>query len=305
MDKNLLTNNLIARWLDGRLNDAEKKQLDKTGELDALKIVLDDIDTWKVKKFDTNAGLAALHKRKKEVSTPTPTKSLYNSWFAIAASILIFITGGYLSFDYFTEQPIVIKTVIAENKTIELPRGSFIKLDALSNISYQKEKWEDNRTVYLSGQAFFDVTKGSSFKVNTPSGSITVLGTQFNVNATPEIFKVHCYEGKVTVVYNEQQKTLTKGQSVTLERNRLVSNSHTTKGPEWIDGYSKYNKEILSEIISDLEKYYTIQIELPKKYDRLQFTGTITHKDLNIALQTLFTSMEIIYTLDKNKVTIE
>jgi len=301
--------NLIARWLDNRLNEDEKKELDASGELDALKAVLDDIDTWKVKEFDTEAGLKDLEKRKKLVISPArnlPKKPSINRWLSIAASVLILITGGYFSWNYFSNQPTIISTAIAENKTIELPSGSVVKIDASSEVSYSKKDWDKNRTIQLSGQAFFDVTKGSSFTVITPSGQIDVLGTQFNVKATDGEFEVKCYEGKVNVTYKKDEKILIKGQNVFAKESQLISGTHNSKNPEWMDGFSKYNSVKLLDVITDLEKYYETNITLPKKYENLQFTGVITHEDLNIALQTLFTSMEIQYILNEdNTVTVK
>ncbi|WP_108804225.1 FecR family protein [Aquimarina sp. Aq107] len=303
MENKFTKDNLIARWLDNRLNKDEKEELDASGELDELKVVLDDIDTWQVKKFDTEAGLEDLKKRKKFViSSPPPKQNKTSKWLSIAASIAILIMGGYFSWNYLSNQTITIDTLIAESKTIKLPGGSQITMDAMSTISYNEKDWTNNRTVYLKGQAFFDVVKGSSFTVITKVGSIKVLGTQFNVNATNKIFEVKCYEGKVNVTYNKEQKILIKGESISAKENKLSSNSHTTKKPEWIDGYSKYNQVVLSEIVVDLEKYYQTKIELPKKYENLQFTGTITHKDLKTALETLFSSMEIEYSIDDNNV---
>ncbi|SEK48506.1 FecR family protein [Aquimarina amphilecti] len=305
MENKFTKNNLIARWLDNRLDKDEKEKLDASGELDELKVVLDDIDTWKVKKFDTNAGLEDLNKRKKFIISPTPKKERnISKWLSIAASVAILITGGYFSWNYFSNQTTTINTLIAETKTIELPGGSQITMDALSTISYNEKDWLNDRTIYLTGQAFFDVTKGNSFSVITESGSINVLGTQFNVNSTNNKFEVKCYEGKVNVTYNTDEKILTKGESVSAKENRLFSTSHTTITPEWINGYSKYNQVVLSEIVIDLEKYYTTKIMLPKKYKNLQFTGTLTHKNLKTALQTLFSSMEIEYSIDSNNVVI-
>lgn len=305
MENKFTKDNLIARWLDNRLNKDEKEELDTSGELDELKVVLNDIDTWKVKKFDTEAGLEDLKKRKKLVISPTPVKeNKISKWLSIAASIVILITGGYFSWNYLSNQTTTINTLVAESKTIELPGGSQITMDALSTVSYNEKNWTEDRTVYLTGQAFFDVVKGSSFTVITKVGNIQVLGTQFNVNATNEIFEVKCYEGKVSVTYNKDQKILLKGESVSAKENRLLSNSHTTKKPEWINGFSKYNQVALSKIIVDLEKYYQTKIELPEKYENLQFTGTLTHKDLKTALETLFSSMEIEYSIDDNNVVI-
>ncbi len=305
MNKNLLKDNLIARWLDNRLQKDEKEKLEKSGELDELKIVLDDIDTWKVKEFDVDTGLADLNRRKKLVITPAPPKdNNIKRWLNIAASILLFATTSYFSWNYFSNQNTVIKTGIAESKTIELPIGSSIKLDALSSITYKEKDWKNNRTIHLTGQAFFDVTKGNSFKVITKVGTIHVLGTQFNVNVTNQKFEVICYEGKVNVIYNTDEEILTKGQSVQAKENNLISNIHTTNVPEWVNGFSKYNKAILLDIVTDLQKYYNTKIELPQQYQNLQFTGTITHKNLNTALQTLFTSMEIKYSIDDNNTVI-
>ena len=70
MSKHLEDKNLIARWMDDRLSNEEKEQLKKSGELDALKAVIDDIDTWKVKPFDVDAGLARPSVQARRVAAP-------------------------------------------------------------------------------------------------------------------------------------------------------------------------------------------------------------------------------------------
>ena len=305
MKNKLLKDNLIAKWLDNRLNDHEKKQLEKSGELDDLKIVLEDIDTWKVKEFNLDKGLQDLKKRKRFVissKTTSKRQKKVTTWLSIAASLLILITGAYVSRNFLFNESIIFNTQIAENKTIQLPGGSIVKLDALSSISYKEKDWKNNRTVLLSGQAFFDVRKGNSFKVVTNAGTINVLGTQFNVNTHNNSFEVKCYEGKVKVKvnYNNDEEILTKGKSVIAKESVLIKEKHLATFPSWINGYSKYNKVNLSKITKDLKKYYKVQILLPEKYKDLKFTGILTHKDMEKALQTLFTSMEIKYNIDKN-----
>ena len=306
MNKKLLKDNLIAKWLDNSLSEEQRKELESSRELDELKIVLDEIDTWKVKKFDTENGLAKLKERKKLVIAPTPPKKakITNRWLQIAASLLILVSAGYFSWDLFFIQTITIKTQIAENKTIELPSGSTIKLDAASEISYKEKNWNNDRTIHLKGQAFFDVTKGSSFKVITDRGNINVLGTQFNVNTSNTVFEVICYEGKVKVAYQNDELILTKGESAVVQQNELQETTHINTAPDWTNGYSKYNKTSLPEVISDLKKYYTIKIQLPKKYEHLEFSGTLTHKNLDTALQTLFVTMEIKYVIGEDNTVI-
>lgn len=307
MENKFLKDNAIAKWLDNRLNDDDKNKLEASGELDDLKIVLDEIDTWQVQKFDVEAGLAALKEKNKTTLTPTgPKSSTARRWLSIAASIVILISVGFFSWNYLSPKTTTIETLVAESKTIQLPCESEVNLDALSSISYNKKNWENNRTINLSGQAFFNITKGNTFKVITKNGTIDVLGTQFNVHITETKFEVYCYEGKVQVTKGSQTEILTKGQAVLTKNNELIRSNHNENAPGWKLGFSKYNHATLKTIVADLQKYYSTEIILPKKYENLQFTGKITHSDLDTALQTLFTSMEINYKLDaNNKVTLE
>nr|WP_252732451.1 FecR family protein [Cellulophaga baltica] len=223
---------------------------------------------------------------------------MVTNWLSIAAGIVIFISVAFFAVNYFLNTDTVIETTIAENKNVTLPDGSIIKLDALSSISYQEKDWNANRNIALTGQAFFVVTKGNTFKVTTATGSIEVLGTQFNVNATNNTFEVKCFEGKVKVSYSKDSEILSKGQAAVATQNTLLKSIINTNKPNWMNGFSKYNKSKLMVVINDLQKYYNTTITLPKKYHNLEFTGTITHKNLNKALQTLSTSMEIEYIVD-------
>ncbi len=298
MDKHLKHKNLISRWLDGRLTDKEKKQLDKTGELNALKIVLDDIDTWKVKEFDLEQGLTNLNERKRLIigQSKQPKNRI---WMRIAATIIILMTT-YFSWDYLNNAEIIIATNIAETKDIILPDSSLVKLDAVSTITYRQKRWSKRREMHLAGQAFFDVTSGSTFKVNTSQGLITVIGTQFNVQVDQEHFLVNCFEGKVKVTYDTQEEILEIGDALALENGKLIRSEHTNKVPVWTQGVSKYNQARLRDVVTDLKKYYKIKIQLPDKYANLKFTGAMTHTNLEQALNSIFIPMEIDYILLKS-----
>ena len=57
MDEHLQNNNLLSKWLSGELTDEEKQELEKEGSLDELKVVVDDLNTWSLPKFDVDSGL--------------------------------------------------------------------------------------------------------------------------------------------------------------------------------------------------------------------------------------------------------
>lgn len=299
--KRRIKENILARWLDGRLNEQEASELNKDTALNELQVVIDEIDTWKTPEFDVEAGLEQLNKQKSTVKHLKKPKRFPR--IAIAASIIVFLSS-YLFWNYFSNQNTIIQTTIAEHKTINLPKGSVVKLDAVSSLSYKTKNWESNRTLSLEGQAFFDVTKGTTFKVTTPHGTVTVLGTQFNVKVVDSIFVVQCYEGSVKVKSSKQEEILIKGQTVNLQQGKLLRYVHTDLKPEWLLGYSKYDHALLSGVVLDLQKYYKVDVQLPKQYKNLEFTGLITHKNLKEALYVLFTSMELEYEVTDNNLII-
>jgi transmembrane sensor len=71
---------------------------------------------------------------------------------------------------------------------ITLPDSTTVWLNAGSKLRYPSNFSENNREVYLEGEAFFDVTKNEKniFKVNAGDILINVYGTQFNVKAYSE-----------------------------------------------------------------------------------------------------------------------
>ena len=75
-------------------------------------------------------------------------------------------------------------TVPAGSKSqIVLPDGTAVWLNSGSKLSYTEDFGKNNRTVYLDGEGFFDVTKNKkiAFEVYAGETRIRVLGTQFNM----------------------------------------------------------------------------------------------------------------------------
>lgn len=71
---------------------------------------------------------------------------------------------------------------------IQLPDGSRVRLGKHSRLKYPQAFSDSKREVYLTGQAFFDVTKNpkSPFLVYANSLVTKVLGTSFEINADPD-----------------------------------------------------------------------------------------------------------------------
>ncbi len=118
--------------------------------------------------------------------------------------------------------------VIAEKTAVELPDLSQVKLNAQSRLTFNKKSWNKKREVVLDGEAYFKVAKGSKFSVITKDGTVTVLGTQFNVKHRDNYFEVVCFEGSVGVEYKESSVTLKPGYSfLIIDGNQFAKDKDT------------------------------------------------------------------------------
>ncbi|MDF9797941.1 transmembrane sensor [Catalinimonas alkaloidigena] len=133
----------------------------------------------------------------------------YKKWLSIAATIsgLILLATVGLLFLYPNET--VYETAYGETKSITLPDGSSVTLNANSSLLV-KNDFSDQREVWLDGEAFFEVekTKGQSdnayvkFIVHTDRLDVEVIGTSFNVQDWKEKTQVVLASGKVKLKAN-------------------------------------------------------------------------------------------------------
>jgi transmembrane sensor len=136
-----------------------------------------------------------------------------------AAAAIIFLVAGTAIFQLNRKEVMVdTATVAAVNieqrhvvsitnhekqpKIIHLEDGSMIKLYAHGSVSYNAPFDSTDRSVQLTGNAYFKVAKSNRFPFAVTSGNYTTtaLGTEFEVNLLPnQSVNVKLFEGKVVV----------------------------------------------------------------------------------------------------------
>jgi ferric-dicitrate binding protein FerR (iron transport regulator) len=298
MKQNEIHNNesYLAHWLAGDLTDDQLKTLVSETDFIAYKKLQKGIAAFDVLEAPLDNTLNQINKT---IDTKRNQKKRPNYWtIAIAASIVLFL-GLYTFFDSnnFTSQ-----TGIGQQETLVLLDGSEVQLNAKSTLSYDASNWEDARTLSLNGEAYFKVTKGQTFTVNTNNGSVTVLGTQFNVISHDNYFEVTCYEGKVRVTSNSKEHILTPGKSVRLVNGNLETMTLEDDSPTWIHGESTFKSVPLKHVIEALEAQYNVNIDASNIDKETIFTGTFTHDSLKLALRTTFDPLKIKYTNEKERI---
>jgi len=131
--------------------------------------------------------------------------------YAAVIIIPLFITAGFFGF-YFRNitagDSAVTYTVVyshgGQKTEVTLPDKSKVWLNANSSLTYASNFDKKHRSVFLSGEAFFDVTHDPDnlFVVNTPTAlKVNVYGTTFNVKAyaDEDVIETTLVKGKITI----------------------------------------------------------------------------------------------------------
>lgn len=168
---------------------------------------------------------------------------------------------------------------------ITLADGTRIWLNSGSQLSYPATFNSHSREVYLSGEAFFDVTTDPSkpFYVITQDMKVRVLGTRFNVSSYPndQTTQTVLVTGKVTAGRNKMfSKTieLAPGERMLYnkqEDNVTIDRVDVTLYSSWINGFLIFEKEPVTEIFKKLERYYNKQINVENGLEKITFSGKL------------------------------
>lgn len=289
---------LIKKWLDNDLNTTELETFMKLEDYDSLVKLSKNLKHFKATDYNSDEELSVVLQKIKT------DKSVKNNWFKPllrVAAILAICFGVYF---YTTNLDTTINTQLAQKTNIELPDASSVQLNADSKLAFNKKSWNKHRDVELQGEAFFKVDKGSTFNVITETGTVTVLGTQFNVKHRDNYFEVICFEGSVGVNYKDKSVTLKPGYSFLIINGIIYAKDKDTRTePSWIKNESYFKSLPYKEVLKEFERQYNVTFETKNLDTTLLFTGTFKHDNLELALKSVTLPLNLKYQ-QKNGTTI-
>jgi len=290
----------LARWLADDLNAEEKLRFENSAEYHDYLQIIESADLLEAPSYDKQAALKSI--QEKQQHTAPKTRKLNTSWFYAAAAVVLLFVG--FSYVYLTSGQ-TYETGYGNQRTVVLPDGSEAILNSKSSLTFNENSWDDDRTVSLNGEAYFKVKKGEKFTVTTTSGTVEVLGTQFNVLSDDDIFEVKCHEGKVKVS-SKTQKTaiLTQGNGFSLIEGKTDSWDFDIHNSTWREGESNFREMPIKRVIAALQDQYEVEFIIEDIDTAERFTGSFSHKNLKLALRTVFVPMEISYTFKDEKAVI-
>ena len=273
----------LAKWLAGEMSEAELQAFLKTPAYETYHKIAEYSSQLEAPTFNSDQVFKNVIAQPKKSAKVIALHQAW--WFKIAAVFVLFLG---LTFFYKTNISITETAGNGTQTVFTLPDHSSIVLNSGSEIDYNKWSWGQNRALQLSGEAYFKVAKGKKFEVNTHLGTVTVLGTQFNVKARNNRFDVTCYEGRVKVNYQNQEIIITKGKRVSFENGLLIPIPDTmVLQPEWTLGELAFVNENFTAIIAELERQFDCNIDHTGVATSQLFTGRLPAKNLDDALQIL------------------
>jgi ferric-dicitrate binding protein FerR (iron transport regulator) len=245
-----------------------------------------------------------------EESNTTPVR-----WWRWAAVLTGFLLMAGVILYTLREQPKEFHTAFGQTKEVHLPDGSTVTLNA--NSTLRLGQWDNNREVWLKGEAFFSVRKQQSksvspkavkFIVHAGEVDVSVLGTEFMVS-DHQVTTIVLNEGKIQLTHHDQHimmkpgelVEITPGQQNAVKRNVNPAVYSSWKNNEWIlDGIT------LKEIAKRLEDTYGMKVLIKKNPDpATKVTGVVPTDNLEKLLTALSAVFELNFKRKGNEIVIE
>ena len=165
-----------------------------------------------------------------------------------------------------------MERVLAEDVPVEviLEDGTEVIVNRHSSLRYSKSFDQEERKVYLSGEAWFDVATDSTmpFVIDAGTALVEVLGTSFNVNAYKDnpTVEITVESGLVALSSKEDQKDLIvmkAGSGGSYNRSQKSLKLIPTSDPNTISWKTRelfFDASTLREVAELLNKVYDTHI---------------------------------------------
>ncbi len=180
-----------------------------------------------------------------------------------------------------------ISTHNGETREVTLPDSSKVLLNAGSVIIFPERFSAAGRTVFLSGEAIFEVTHNQNipFTVNTSDLAIQVHGTTFNVNAYPESGSTAATlcEGSISATLKESGESILMVPDERLSYDRTtgkatITHVNAAEDTAWKRGDMCFRSENIHGIVKAIERKYGLNTYITSgKYDNMILTAKFVH----------------------------
>lgn len=294
----------LEKWLESDENKHIYKEVEKTWNLSSrIKASINpDIDKEWERFHQLKADRSPISYLEEKKN---PAIRDFRKWGLRVAAVLLIGLTTFAAFKLLqpTAENINLIAVASTDNTKEvvLPDGSIITLNKNTTIQYPENFSEKNRQVNLTGEAYFEVTKGKGkFTVNTGKTITTVLGTKFNIKAPEDSEQTELYvtEGKVRFtavatstdeIFKEGEQGIINNLTGTIAHDKLDAPNIIA----WKTGDLIFNNCKMSEVQHTISAYFDKPIVAESGIKDLLFTGNFSKPQLNELLEIVSVSLAV------------
>lgn len=231
-------------------------------------------------------------------------KSWKRRFYGVAAAVVLplLILTAVTTYLFTKEEPLADTCTLItsghETSALILSDGTSVKINGNSSLSFPSAFKKHSREVAFTGEAYFDVSKNpkAPFTILTPTMSVTVKGTSFNLmaRAGARYSELSLDSGTVTVSPSgsDEEKTIKPGTKLILDNETMEMRteplSHPAASSSWASQELHFENASPEYVIDRLQQVYGITLDPQiRRSINENFTGTLPADDLDNALRIL------------------
>jgi transmembrane sensor len=212
----------------------------------------------------------------------------------LAASFAVFLSFDELALSWRAD----FRTDTGESRIVSLEDGSRVHLAAKSAVAWNFHGVE-RRLTLLEGEAWFEASPNPArpFVVAAASGTVTALGTAFDIALESETARVTVTEHRVAIASQGRSSLVAEGQQsafgpgVAITPPVAVDIDNATA---WRRGKLIFNDQPLGEVMATLSRYHSGYFVIPARATRqLRVTGVFEASDPLGALKAIEESLDL------------
>lgn len=196
--------------------------------------------------------------------------------------------------------------------TVTLADGTRVWLNAESSIRYPAVFTGDDRTVEMTGEAYFEVAKDAAkpFRVTVGGETVTVLGTSFNVNAYADVpaLRTTLADGAIAVTAAGMDKRLQPGQQAVYDpsRQQLSVDAHADLDLvlAWKNNLFSLSHTGLRTLMQEIGRWYDVEVRYEGQVPEERFSGRLDRSLTLDEVLHILTNHKIHYTIEPNRILI-
>jgi len=193
-----------------------------------------------------------------------------------------------------------------------LADGTKVWLNAASSLKFPIAFTGNERTVELTGEAYFEVAKDATkpFNVKTATQTIRVLGTHFNVNAyaDEETVKTTLLEGSVKVSSSTNQLVIKPGQQSVMNNSgayEVINDADIDEITAWKNGMFQFNDASIQTIMRQISRWYNVDVEFKGPIPASTYHGKISRNSNASQVLKILELSGINFTIEGRKIIVK